>query len=101
MSSHYEKYKETIKRVFKRNYRKRTIWVNEYLSDKFCTYCGESENACLQFHPHEKEIRRTTRKKGLNEEARRDILKLMKTSKIVCANCYLKLENEIIEDLPI
>jgi len=25
----------------------------------------------------------------------------MKTSKIVCANCYLKLENEIIEDLPI
>jgi len=55
MSEFYQKYKDTIKKVSQRNYRKRKIWVNEYLGDKVCGYCGESETACLQFYPHEKE----------------------------------------------
>jgi len=97
MSTFYEKYKETIKTVSKRNYRKRIIWVNEYLGDKSCHYCGESENACLQFYPHEKDIRIRTKRRGLNEESRKEVLKLINKSKIVCANCYLKLENDLID----
>lgn len=97
MSNHYEKYKETIKLVSRRNYRKRIIWVNEYLSDKYCHYCGESENACLQFYPHEVEIRKQTKRKGLNEESRKEVVGLINKSKIVCANCYLKLENDLID----
>ena len=68
MSEHYQKYKETIKKVSKRNYRARKIWVNEYLGNKTCGYCGESETACLQFYPHERKIRTLTKRKGLNEE---------------------------------
>ena len=97
MSEFYQKYKDTIKRVSQRNYRKRKIWVNEYLGDKTCSYCGESETACLQFYPHEKDIRKLTKRKGLNEESRTEVLKLIRDSKVVCANCYLKLENDIID----
>jgi hypothetical protein len=97
MSEHYQKYKETIKKVSQRNYRKRKIWVNEHLSDKFCKYCGESETACLQFYPHDKEIRKLTKRKGLNEESRVEVNTLIKQSQIVCANCFLKIENDILD----
>lgn len=97
MSEHYQKYKETIKKVSQRNYRKRKIWVNEFLGDKVCNYCGESETACLQFYPHEREIRKRTKRKGLNEESRQEVMSYIKESKVVCANCFLKLENDIID----
>lgn len=97
MSEHYQKYKETIKRVSQRNYRARKIWVNEYLGDKVCNYCGESETACLQFYPHERKIRTLTKRKGLNEESRTEVNDYIRKSKVVCANCYLKLENDIID----
>jgi|TARA_B110000503_G_scaffold106294_1_gene158702 predicted molibdopterin-dependent oxidoreductase YjgC len=97
MSEFYQKYKETIKIVTKRNYRKRIVWLNEYLGNKSCHYCGESENVCLQFHPHEGEIRKRTKRKGLNDESRKEVLELINQSKIVCANCYLKLESDLID----
>ena len=97
MSEFYQKYKDTIKRVSQRNYRQRIIWVNEHLQDKYCHYCGESENACLQFHPYETEIRKRTKRKGLNEESRKEVVDLINQSKVVCANCYLKLENDLID----
>ena len=55
--SHYKQYKETIKEVTKRNYRKRVIWVNEFLANQSCCHCGERETACLQFYPHDSKIR--------------------------------------------
>ena len=97
MSEHYQKYKETIKKVSQRNYRARKIWVNEYLSDKVCNYCGESETACLQFHPYEGKIRNLTKRKGLNEKSRTEVVGLINESKVVCANCFLKLDNDIID----
>ena len=97
MSEHYQKYKETIKRVSQRNYRARKIWVNEYLSDKVCNYCGESETACLQFYPNEGKIRNLTKRKGLNEQSRTEVVGLINQSEVVCANCFLKLENDIID----
>ena len=48
-NAHYEKYKDTIKKVARRNYRKRIILLNEFLSDKSCNHCGESETICLKF----------------------------------------------------
>jgi len=97
MSEHYQKYKDTIKKVSQRNYRARKIWVNEYLDEKSCHYCGESETACLQFYPHEKDIRKLTKRKGLNEQSRTEVRSLINESKVVCANCFLKLENDIID----
>ncbi|SVB19024.1 uncharacterized protein METZ01_LOCUS171878, partial [marine metagenome] len=32
-NAHYEKYKDTIKKVARRNYRKRIVLLNEFLSD--------------------------------------------------------------------
>ncbi len=97
MSEHYQKYKDTIKRVSQRNYRARKIWVNEYLGEKSCHYCGESETACLQFYPHEKDIRKLTKRKGLNEESRTEVNQLISVCKVVCSNWHLKLVNDIID----
>ena len=88
MSEHYQKYKETIKKVSQRNYRKRKIWVNEYLGNKVCGYCGESETACLQFYPHERKIRNLTKRKGLNEESRTEVKDYINQSKIVSQAAY-------------
>ena len=97
MSSHYEKYKDTIKKVAKRNYRQRIVWLNEYLADKSCVHCGESETVCLKFYPHNNKIRKLTQRKGMNEESREESIQLIKNSKIVCANCFIKLESDLIE----
>jgi len=51
-NAHYEKYKDTIKKVARRNYRKRIVLLNEWLNDKSCVHCGESETVCLKFYPH-------------------------------------------------
>jgi len=97
MTTFYEKYRKTIRQVSQRNYRARIIWVHEYLADKSCKYCGEPETACLKFYPHDMHIRRLTKRKGLNPHSRSEVMDLIKESEIVCANCYLKLENDIIE----
>ena len=93
----YEKYKSTIKNVSKRHYNKRIIWVNEYLANKSCVHCNESETMCLKFYHHDKTIRSLSKRKGLNKNSRDDVVKLIDSSKIVCSNCYIKLENDIIE----
>ena len=57
-NEHYEKYKETIKKVARRNYRKRVAWLNNHLGDESCVHCGESETVCLKLYPHDVEIRK-------------------------------------------
>ena len=95
--SYYERYQKTIKKVAKKNYNKRIIWLNEFLAPHSCMYCGESETMCLKFYPNDKQIRSASKRKGLNEDSRKEILNLMSSSKIVCSNCYIKLENDVID----
>jgi hypothetical protein len=97
MNEHYKKYKDTIKKVAKRNYRQRLVWLNEYLAEKACSHCGESETACLKFYPHHNKIRKLTQRKGMNEESRQEVTELMRESTIVCSNCFIKLEHDIID----
>ena len=53
--THYEKYKDTIKEGVRKARRKRDIWINEYLADKSCIHCGESETCTLVFYPDNQE----------------------------------------------
>ena len=93
--THYEKYKETIKRGIRKAERKRDIWINEYLAEKICTYCGEAETCGLVFYPDNKEIRKLSRTKGLREKLRLPILEKIQSNKIVCLNCDGELKNDI------
>jgi hypothetical protein len=96
-NEHYEKYKETIKKVARRNYRKRIVLLNEFLADKACEHCGESETVCLKFHPHDSKVRKITKRVGTNDESRKEIFDLINDSHIVCSNCWIKLDNDLIE----
>ena len=96
-NSHYKKYKQTIKEVTKRNYRKRVSSLNHYLENGKCLHCGESEIACLKFYPHDKEIRFKSKRLGLNEESRKEVVNLIEKSKIVCSNCLIKIENDLLD----
>jgi hypothetical protein len=97
VNAHYEKYKDTIKKVARRNYRNRLIILNEYLGDKHCSHCGEAETVCLKFYPHNSEIRKLSKRVGTSEESRQDVIVLMNESIIVCSNCWIKLDNDLIE----
>jgi hypothetical protein len=96
-NAHYEKYKDTIKKVARRNYRKRIILLNEFLADKSCQHCGESETVCLKFYPHNSEIRKLTKRVGISNESRREIFHLLNNSIILCLNCWIKVDNDLIE----
>ena len=96
-SNHYKKYKDTIKEVTKRNYHKRVSSLNEYLENTKCVRCGENEIACLRFYPHDKEIRKTIKRVGMNEKSRKQVKKLIDSSKIICSNCMIKIENDLLD----
>ncbi len=93
----YNRYKKTIKEVSKRHYNKRIIWVNEYLASKSCVHCKESETMCLKFYPHDKLIRYKSKRLGLNEQSRKEVVELIENSKIVCSNCFIKYQNDLID----
>jgi len=97
VNEHYEKYKDTIKKVARRNYRKRIILLNDFLADKSCQHCGESETVCLKFYPHDSEIRKITKRVGTSDKSRQEIFHLMKKSHILCSNCWIKSDNDLIE----
>lgn len=99
VNTHYEKYKDTIKKVARRNYRKRIVLLNEFLAEKACDHCGESETICLKFYPHNSEIRKLTKRVGINDESRKEVIKLMQDSHILCSNCWIKKDNDLIEFL--
>ena len=96
-NAHYEKYKDTIKKVARRNYRKRIVLLNEFLADKSCQHCGESETVCLKFYPHNAEIRKLTKRVGTNDKSRKEIFHLLDNSIILCSNCWIKIDNDLIE----
>ena len=96
-NSHYEKYKDTIKKVAHRNYRKRIELLNEFLADKSCQHCGESETVCLKFFPHDSEIRKITKRVGTSNKSRKEIFRLINNSHILCSNCWIKSDNDLIE----
>ena len=96
-SNHYKKYKNTIKEVTKRNYRKRVSSLSEYLENTKCVHCGENEIACLRFYPHDKEIRKIIKRVGMNDKSRRSVKRLIDSSKIICSNCMIKIENDLLD----
>ena len=59
--------------------------------------CGESETICLKFHPHDSQIRKISKTNGINGSGRQEILNLIDSSKIICHNCWIKLDNDLIE----
>ena len=99
METHYQKYKETIKRVARRNYQKRVAWLNNHLGNESCVHCGESETVCLKLYPHDTEIRKQAKRVGTNDESRKEVHELMNQCKVVCSNCWIKLDNDLIEFL--
>ena len=58
MNEHYEKYKETIKKVARRNYRKRIV-LQIFSADKSCVTVPVKPYAVP--HPHDSEIRKLIR----------------------------------------
>ena len=96
-NSHYKKYKQTIKEVTKRNYRKRVSSLNHYLENGKCLHCSESEIECLRFYPHDKEIRKTIKRVGMNDTSRKTVKRLIDSSKIACSNRLIKIENDLLD----
>ena len=62
MTTHYEKYKDTIKKVARRHRLLKDKWIADHLMSNSCSHCGESELICLQFYPDDRKIRALSKK---------------------------------------
>ena len=92
MNKHYDKYKETIKKVARRHRLLKDKWIADYLMSNSCSHCGESELICLQFYPDDRRIRALSKK----SEDKTEVLEYISKNKIVCRNCFQKLDSNII-----
>ena len=92
MNKHYEKYKDTIKKVARRHRLLKDNWIADHLMSNSCSHCGESELICLQFYPDDRKIRALSKK----SEDKTEVRKYISNNKIVCRNCYQKLDSDII-----
>ena len=92
MNRHYKKYKETIKKVARRHRLLKDKWITDFLMSTSCSYCGESELICLQFYPDDRKIRAESKK----SEDKKEVMKYISKNKIVCRNCFQKLDSDII-----
>ena len=43
--------------------------------------------------------RKQAKRVGTNDESRKEVHKLMNSCKVVCSNCWIKLDNDLIEFL--
>ena len=93
MKTHYEKYKTTIKKVARRHRLLKDKWITDYLMTNSCYICGESELICLQFYPDDRKIRALSKK----SVDKKDVMKYIEKNKIVCRNCFQKLDSDIID----
>jgi len=93
MKTHYEKYKTTIKKVARRHRLLKDKWITDYLMNNSCYICGESELICLQFYPDDRKIRALSKKSN----DKKDVMKYIEKNKIVCRNCFQKLDSDIID----
>ena len=98
MSEHYQKYRNTIRKVARRHRRLKDKWINEQLRDKSCKYCGESEIVVLKFYPDDRKIRSESQKISLKEDKRNKLIEQIEDNVIVCHNCYIKLDNDLIDE---
>ena len=57
MNEHYDKYKETIKKVARRHRLLKDKWIADYLMSNSVHIVSESELICLQFYPDDRKIR--------------------------------------------
>ena len=67
------------------------------LQTNLVVYVMKVKTYCLKFFPHDKQIRSISKRKGLNKKSRQEIVYLIDKSKIVCSNCYIKYENDLID----
>ena len=92
MNEHYDKYKETIKKVARRHRLLKDKWIADYLMSTSCSHCGESELICLQFYPDDRKIRALSKR----SEDKTEVLEYISKNEIVCRNCFQKLDSDII-----
>ena len=92
MKTHYEKYKTTIKKVARRHRLLKDKWITDYLMNNSCYICGESELICLQFYPDDRKIRALSKK----SDDKTEVMKYISNNKVVCRNCFQKLDSDII-----
>lgn len=91
-ASNKERVLEINRRSTLKSQVKAAIFIQEYLSDKFCVDCGESDMAVLTFDHVRGEKKHNISNmitKGYNVET---IKKELEKTEIVCFNCHMRRE---------
>ena len=87
----YEKNKSLTAQRAKESRQRKRIWYNTIMDEKSCERCGESDNACLDWHhvdPSQKEHEVSFL---LCNRSREAILEEIDKCICLCSNCHRKL----------
>jgi hypothetical protein len=87
----YEKNKSLTAQRAKESRQRKRIWFNTIMDEKSCERCGESDNACLDWHhvdPSQKEHEVSFL---LCNRSREAILEEIDKCICLCSNCHRKL----------
>jgi hypothetical protein len=66
-------------------------WYNTIMEDKFCEKCGESDNACLDWHHTDPTQKEAAVSYLLFNNSKKTILEEIKKCICLCSNCHRKL----------
>ena len=71
--------------------QRRREWYNTIMDDKSCIKCGESDNACLDWHHPDPSQKEATVAHLLCNRSKKTILEEIDKCVCLCANCHRKL----------
>lgn len=87
----YEKNKSLTSQRSKESRKRKRMWYNTIMDEQSCVKCGESDNACLDWHhldPSQKEYEVSFL---LCNRSKKSILEEIDKCICLCSNCHRKL----------
>jgi hypothetical protein len=88
---HYKTYKEKYLEASKKARLKRREWYEDFMKDKFCTKCGISDVAVLEWHHLDPDNKVKEVSRLMHQKGRKTILEEIAKCICVCSNCHRKI----------
>jgi len=87
----YEKNKSLTVQRSREARERRKEWYNSIMDSKSCVKCGESDNACLDWHHTDPTQKDGSVSRLLSRRSKQTILEEIDKCICLCANCHRKL----------
>lgn len=89
-SSYMNSYGDKSRKRSRDNHIKNKLLLEQYKNSRCCEYCGETHQACLEFHHKDPAEKKYTIARMMTSYVWEHILKEITKCLLLCANCHKK-----------